>query len=168
MTARATTPVLPAPKTVVFLDSTNESSGRVVSSTTRKIIRSHVMREYRRQQHERPDQLESTSSSRRVKQKKVLSSGAENAILLAQSASPASNERSVQDRSRDTDSECSAVHWPSRHPVQSPYYLDTATNAFVYAGNSSIDFRSYALFNHYASECRCITLRSEKSFPSKG
>jgi len=153
MTAQTVSPAFPPPKTLLFLDSTNESSGRVVSPTARRLIRSHVMREYRKQQTELNDQLEKTSSSQLSKQKSPKPSKRDLATFPSKNPPAAYTENSASDFSEDTSSECQTVDWQARYPVDPQYHLNAVTDGFEYAGTSSIYFRSYGLFNHYASEC---------------
>lgn len=150
MGVSATSPAVPPPKALVFLESSNDSSGRIVSSAARKTIRSHVMREYRRQQNELTDH---DSPSHKAKQKHVQSPRPEYASLPPESPSASLKDKSSQDLSEDTVPEGKIVLSQRRCSVDSQFHLNDVADAFVCAGNSSIDFQSYALFNHYSSEC---------------
>lgn len=153
MATHTSSPALPRPKTLVFLDSTNESSGRVVSPAARRMIRSHVMREYRKQHTELTDQSEKTQSSQLAEQRKPQHSNRDHNALPSKHSSALRTEKSAGDSSEDTSSECTDVDRQRQCPVDSQFHLNGVTDGFAYAGNSSIDFRSYALFNHYSSEC---------------
>ena len=156
MKTTTASPRAPLPKTyqtLVFLESTNDSSGRVVSPTGRKKIRSHVMREYRKQNSELTVQLNKISSSHSRIQTKAQPSTLQQADFLAEKPSPSHSGSSTYDFFEETSPGRRTSERQSASLIDSQCHLNTVTDAFVHAGNSVIDFRSYGLFNHYSSEC---------------
>ena len=135
-----------------FIIETDGNSGKVTSATARRTIRAHVMKNHRTSKTSSNVQVVEIPSSQRAPPRKSRAPVGDQPGTGKDTASSWEKVGSVCSEqskrgSRLCDRQARHVESPCRH-------LTRSTDAFIYAG-SSIDIKSYGLFNHYSSECLC-------------
>ena len=144
---------------LAFIQQTDLKSGKIVSPSARRTIRTHVMRTYWKKRFvegchtaDPPAILPEGSNERNCPplgcspMETFIPKAASNESMASHGAGSPDNGRTCLEGSPTTVQEEAT---PSPRPS---HFLNRATDAFIYAG-SSIDVKSYGFFSHYAAEC---------------
>lgn len=130
----------------LFITQTDGTSGKVACSTSRRVIRAHVMRNH---------WIKSALSRQRNERTKKLPPVASKHVVADEGEASSSGSVESVDTAHSSVTKDARFKQRKQGHIASPrHQLATAANAFVYAGSTYIrDVKSSRFFHHYSAEC---------------
>ena len=144
---------------LAFIPQTDFQSGKIVSASARRTIRTHVMRSYWTKKASSSNQRMHPAPALPNKSSRPNDPSKDPSPIEAIVPKAASNKATASPEAGSIDDGlCLSRNSPPAAQKEMSFsprpcrFLNRATDAFTYAG-SSIDVKSYGFFHHYASEC---------------